>query len=87
MQVCTIKLYTGVINYVSQLTRVYLTAIHFQPNLILTGKTGAYPFDGTPLKGWVPSLAQRYYTRAERTDSDKHPSLLQYRINYECKKI
>jgi hypothetical protein len=51
-------------------------ASHFQPSLIFAGKAKV-----------GSSLARKYYNRVEWSDSDKHTTLIWYRIDNARKKL
>jgi hypothetical protein len=40
---CSIKLFTAIINFVSEYVAVFDIASHFHPSLIFAGKAGAFP--------------------------------------------
>jgi hypothetical protein len=58
---------------------------YFHTNLIFLGEGGAYLSAArymTPCWGEAPSLAAKYKTSVEVSDSDKHSRLPRYGINY-----
>ncbi len=62
---------------------MFVNASHFHLSLLIDGKEWSLIKGSTRLGS---SLACKYYTRALVTDSDKHSSSEQYRINYDRKK-
>jgi hypothetical protein len=54
------KVFVALIVAVWLRARVFATAIHYHPNLMIVGKAGAYQseaLNGTPLEWQAPSLA------------------------------
>jgi hypothetical protein len=75
--------------FVFVVSRVFVTVSHFHPNLIFAGKAGAYP-SGVLMRlhsEMCSCLIHKCQTRLKVTDSDKHPSLLHYRITCDRKKF
>ena len=83
---CTTKILTAVIYFTSLKAQVFVTVNRFLPSLIFAGKAGAYlsrPLTGA--KGL--KVGYKCWTRVEVTNSDQHPILLRYEVNYSRKKF
>jgi hypothetical protein len=90
-EACASELFTVVSNSVTISNKLECLS---HPKLIFAGKARSLPLGWSSVwdftcvgsrVGW--SISRKYYTRLEVTIRTKHSSLLQYRINYDRKKL
>ncbi len=65
---------------------MFVTLNSIRLSLLLTGKVRSLPLECSSARIGL-SLAHKYWIRVEMTDICKHSSLLQFRLNYGCKKF
>jgi hypothetical protein len=69
---------------------MFVTLRHLHPSLVFVSKGKSLPIEWSPVSDliWVgSSLTFKYLTRAELTESDKHSSLVRYRIIFGRKRF